>query len=30
MYPNHIPHNHLPLEELLNVKVQRGYSNNPQ
>lgn len=30
MYPNHIPHNHLPLEDLLNVKVQRGLSRNPQ
>lgn len=31
MYRNHIPHAHLPLEELLNIKVQRGHgSNNPQ
>ena len=30
MYPNHIPHNHLPLEDLLNIKVQRGRSKNPQ
>lgn len=31
MYRNHIPHAHLPLEDLLNIKVQRGHSsNNPQ
>ena len=30
MYRNRIPHSHLPLEDLLNIKVQRGYSNNPQ
>ena len=30
MYHNHIPHNRRPLEDLLNGKMQRGYSHHPQ
>ena len=30
MYHNHIPHNHRPLEDLLNGNMQRGYSHHPQ
>lgn len=30
MYRNRIPHSHLPLEDLLNGKLQRGYSHHPQ
>lgn len=30
MYRNRIPHAHLPLEDLLNGKMQRGYSHHPQ
>lgn len=30
MYHNHIPHNQRPLEDLLNGKMQRSYSHNPE
>lgn len=30
MYHDHIPHNHRPLEDLLNGNMQRGYSHHPQ
>ena len=30
MYHNHIPHNHRPLEDLLNGNMQLGYSRHPQ
>jgi hypothetical protein len=30
MYHNHIPHNHRPLEDLLNGNMQLGHSRHPQ
>ena len=30
MYHNHIPHNHRPLEDLLNGDMQLGHSRHPQ